>query len=419
MTLKIGGADTSKRQLWISHDNYVLKDALSLMNCFLLENGSWLDNLHLTALCSLATIATGNPVRPETHNWLYNTLTAARDKTIRKLLKDKYLILGIFLGTNIILKKSPDFLREIKPLLKKLINSLKKVDWNNDPDFPTTILYSLADTNLDLSDAKRYLIKNVDLFWKQGKRHSVIYSFLGLLQFEEGRIEIARLLRNMNILEDTDSSLSKLDLGSIAVLLLTVSEIGDKYQYVLYEVLEQHLRSEFFQIRDAVLSVLFHQLDRAVAHEKSILVGKDDAVDSLRYHPQTSDNITVEMPFKVARKLFEKPHLSDIALSMIAIKGASLETLYSLDKKIFERKCKPALKPSDYVAVERSHLLYFLIYTGLGVIAVTALSYALSKNPVVSFITAIVLTLFSIGFAKNYFSQLVSGVLHRGIEEES
>ena len=47
----------SKNREWISHENYVLKDALALMNCFLLENGSWLDDLYLTALCSHATIA--------------------------------------------------------------------------------------------------------------------------------------------------------------------------------------------------------------------------------------------------------------------------------------------------------------------------------------------------------------------------
>jgi len=389
------------------------------MDCFLLENGSWLDNLHLTALCSLATIATGNPIKPETQKWLYTTLTAVRSKTIRELLKDKYFILGIFLGTNVILKKSPDFLREIRPLLKKLINSLEKVDWNDDPDFPATLLYSLVGTNLNLTNAKRYLIKNVQLFWKRGRRRSAIYSFLGLIQFEEGRIAVANLFKSMNLFQDPNESLSRLDLGSIAVLLLTVSEIQERYKYVLYESLAQDLRSEFFQIRDAVLSVLFYELNKAVTHEKSILAGKDDALNSLRYHSQTSDIVTVEMPFNVARKLFEKPRLSDIALSIIAIKASSFETLYSFDKKIFETKCKPALKPSDYIAVKRYHLLYFLIYTILGVIAVTALSYVLSKNILVSVGTAVVLTLFSsIGFAGRYFSQLVSSVLKNNVEEE-
>ena len=186
----------------------------------------------------------------------------------------------------------------------------------------------------------------------------------------------------------------------------------------MYEALEQNLRDEFFKIRDAVLSVLFHQLDKAIAHEKSILTGKDDAVNSLRYHSQTSDTVSVELPFEAARKLFERPHLSSIALSIIAIKGASFETLYSLDKKIFERKCRPALRPSEYIAVKRSHLLYFMVYIGLGVIAVTALSQILSNNPAVSFIIAVFLLLFSIGFARDYFSQLVSVMLQRDIEKE-
>lgn len=388
------------------------------MNCFLLGNGSWLDDLYLSALCSLATMATENTIRPKTHEWLYRSLTAAGRKTIRELLKDKYLILGIFLGTNVMLRKSSDFLREIKPLLEKLIDALKKVDWNDDPEFPSIMLYSLAGTNLNLNDAKRYLLKNVELFWKQGRRSPMVYSFLGLLQFPEGRIVIAKLLRNINLLKDPESHLSKLDLGSTAVLLLTVSEIENKYQYAFYEALEQNLRGEFFKIRDTVLSILFHQLDTAIAHEKSVLTGKDDALNSLRCHSQTTNTVSVEMPFEVARKLFERPHLSSIALSIMAIKSASLETLYSLDKKTFERKCKPALKPSEYIAVRRSHLLYFMIYVGLGVGALTTLSQILSNNPFVSIIIALFFLFFSIHFAKDYFSQLVSDVLHEDIVRE-
>jgi len=408
----------SKQHQWISHENYVLRDASNLMDCFLLENGSWLDNLYLTALCSLATVAMGNPIKPETHKWLHDNLVAANNKTIRQLLKDKYVILGIFLGTNVIIKKSPDFLRQIKPLLTKLATSLEKVDWNEDPEFPAMILYSLAGTDMNLTDAKRYLVKNVELSWKRGRKRSAIYSFLGLIQFQEGRIVAANLFKSMSLFEDPDESLSKLDLGSIAVLLLAVSEIQDKHKYILYESLEQDLRSEFSHIRDAVLKILFFELNKAVLHEKSILTGKDEAINSIRYHPHNSDIVTVEVPLDVARKLFETPHLSDIALSIMAIRASSFETLYSFDKKTFETKCKPALKPSDYIPVERAHLLYFLIYTALGVVGVAVVSYVLSKEIWVSVLSTLFFSVFSLRFARSYFSQLISCALKSKIEEE-
>jgi len=102
----------------------------------------------------------------------------------------------------------------------------------------------------------------------------------------------------------------------------------------------------------------------------------------------------------------------------MAIKSATFETLYSLDKKTFERKCKPALKPSEYIPVKRLHLFYFMVYIGLGLIAITALSQILSNNPLVSVFIAVFLLLFSIRFARDYFSQLVSGILQRNIEKE-
>jgi hypothetical protein len=408
----------SKQQEWISHENYVLKDALSLMNCFLLENGSWLDDLYLSALCSHATLTIENSIRSETLVWLNATITAASEKSTRELLKDKYLILGIFLGTNTILKKSPDFLQGVKPLLVKLIEALKQLDWNNDPEFPATILYALTETDLNLNQAKKYLLKNTELFWKQGRRSSAIYSFLGLLQFKEGQVEIAKLLRSISLFENQEKALSDLDLKSIAILLLTVSEIEEKYQYVLYEALEQNLRSEFFKIRDTLLSVLFHQLDKAIDHEKSILTGKNAAMDSLRYNSQTPDTVSVELPSEVARKLFERPHLSSIAISIMAIKRAAFETLYSFEKKTFERKCRPALKPSEYIKVKRIHLLGFLVYTGLGIFSLSALAQVLSNNLGASILTGFFASLFSYGFARHYFSQLVSDKLQPVIEKE-
>jgi len=411
----------SKQQEWVSHENYVLKDALSLMDCFLLENGSWLDDLYLSALCSHATLAIENSLRSETFKWLNASITVASEKSTRELLKDKYLILGIFLGTNAILKKSPDFLQVVKPLLVRLIEALKQLDWNNDPEFPATILYALGETDLNLNQAKRYLLKNTELFWKQGRRSSAIYSFLGLLQFKEGQVEIAKLLRSISLFEDQKKSLSYLDLKSIAILLLTVSEIQEKYQYVLYEALEQNLRSEFFKIRDTLLSVLFHQLNKAINHEKSILTGKNAAMDSLaraRYNSQTPGAISVKLPSKVARKLFERPHLSSIAISIMAIKRAAFETLYSFEKTTFERKCRPALKPSEYISVKRLHLLGFLVYISLAVISLSVLAQVLSDNPVVSIVTGVVTSILSIGFARPYFSQLVSDKLQPVIKKE-
>ena len=229
---------------------------MSLMNCFSLRNGSWLDDLYLSAICSLANVTTGKEVRKNTHDWLLDKLKEADKKTIRELLKDKYYILGVFLASKIEMSRSAEAMQSFRQLLERLIVSLRDSNWNNDPEFPAFVVFSLANTDLDLSDAKKYLLNNVNALWRQGKTGAAVHSLLGLSQFQEGRVAIAGFLADIGLFSNSEGLFSKLDMESMAILLLAVSEIGSRGRYLLYDSIERNLKNEFFGVRETVLNIL-------------------------------------------------------------------------------------------------------------------------------------------------------------------
>lgn len=141
-------------------------------------------------------------------------------------------------------------------------------------------------------------------------------------------------------------------------------------------------------------------------------------MDELRYDSMFKNTIAIEVPLKDAQKLlFDKPHLSGISLSIMAITRASFDTLYSFDNNTFVKKCKPALEPSNYVPVKREHLFYFLIYTVLAIASIAALSQILSGNTIVTAIVIAIMSFASFEFAKSYFSQLFEKNVENGRKE--
>jgi hypothetical protein len=406
-----------KERNWVHHSNYLLEDALSLIKCFLLEDGSWNDNLYLTAVCSLALLDSEKEIRRESLEWLRRTILSYKDTEIRELLKDKFLILGIFLGSKILSEKDPEFPKQAGPFLGNLLRQLEDKDWNRDTDFPSILLFSLSKflPSSTLENSKKFLGANIERLLKDGRKSSAIVSFLGLLQFDEGRTIIAGIMkRSMRVLDPG----SLTDLKSNAILLFTVSEMETKHKYLLYSQLEENLRREFLEIRDNLLRFLFVQLSEAIRKEKYILSNKEKAVDSLKEYSDTSEAVNVGIPRRLIMKLFEKPHLSDIAFSVLAIKRSFFDEWYSFDKQTFEQKCKPALEPSNYIQVRKVHLLFFTAYVVVAIISLSSLSYLLSNsNPWVAAFIAFILVAFSYEFAKNYFTQLISEIVGEKREE--
>lgn len=398
------------------HENYVLEDALSLVKCFISEDGSWSNDLYLTSLCALALLHVENKIRSQTRKWIRNDLLSLKEMNMRELLKDKHLILGAFLGTKIVLKEVPEFHRQILPLLEDLIDQLNRMDWNNDSEYPSIILFSLSDImSAKLETARKYLLNNIYVLMRQGRRRSAIFSLLGLLQFEEGRKRIAELLKTL--IGSEESGLVRLDIRSNAILLFVVAEMDEKYRYLLYDRLEKDLRKKFLEIRNGLLMHLYSQLQKAVIKEKSVLSGKERVVGSLEKYSQLTDPVSIKIPYKVVKALFEKPHMSDLAFSIIAIKKSLFDDLYSFDKQTFTWKCKPALEPSKYIPVEKKDLVFFISFVVIAISSLTVLSYLLS-NPAIIFV-AIALSVLSIGFARKYFSQLISELFKKGKDESS
>jgi hypothetical protein len=406
-----------KERNWVHHRNYLLEDALSLIKCLLLEDGSWNDNLYLTAVCSLALLDSEKEIRRESLEWLRRTILSFKDTEVRKLLKDKFLILGIFLGSKILSEKDPEFPKQAGRFLGNLIKQLEDKGWNRDTDFPSILLFSLSRflPSSTLENSKKFLGANIERLLKDGRKSSAIFSFLGLLQFDEGRIIIADIMkRSMTVLDPG----SLPDLKSNAILLFTVSEMETKHKYLLYSQLEENLRREFLEIRDNLLRFLFVQLSEAIRKEKHILSNKEKAVDRLKEYSDTSEAVNVGIPRRLIMKLLEKPHLSDIAFSVLAIRRSSFDELYSFDKQTFEQKCKPALEPSNYIQVRKVHLLFFTAYVAVAIISLSSLSYLLSNsNPLVAAIIAFILAALSYKFAKNYFTQLISEIVGEKREE--
>jgi hypothetical protein len=405
-----------KERNWVHHRNYLLEDALSLIKCLLLEDGSWNDNLYLTAVCSLA-LGSEKEIRRESLEWLRRTILSFRDTEVRELLKDKFLILGIFLGSKILSEKDPEFQKQAGPFLGNLIKQLEDKDWNRDTDFPSILLFSLSRflPSSTLENSKKFLGANIETLLKDGRKSSAIFSFLGLLQFDEGRTIIADIMkRNMTVADPG----SLPDLKSSAILLFTVSEMEAKHKYLLYSQLEENLQREFLEIRDNLLRFLFVQLSTAIRKEKYILSNKEKTVDRLKEYSDTSETANVGIPRRLIVKLFEKPHLSDIAFSILAIKKSLFDEFYSFDKQTFEQKCKPALEPSNYIRVRKVHLLFFIVYVAIAIVSLSILFYLLSNsNPVVAVIIALISTVFSYEFARNYLTQLIAERLGEKKEE--
>jgi hypothetical protein len=325
--------------------------------------------------------------------------------------------LGIFLGSKILSEKDPEFPKQVGPFIGNLIKQLEDKDWNRDTDFPSILLFSLSRflPSSTLENSKKFLGANIERLLKDGRKSSAIFSFLGLLQFDEGRTIIADIMkRSMNVLD----SGSLPDLKSNAILLFAVSEMEAKHKYLLYSQLEENLRREFLEIRDNLLRFLFVQLSEAICKEKYILSNKEKTVDRLKEYSDTSETANVGIPRRLIAKLFEKPHLSDIAFSILAIKKSLFDEFYSFDKQTFEQKCKPALEPSNYTRVRKVHLLFFIVYVAIAIVSLSILSYLLSNsNPVVAVIIALISTGFSYQFARNYLTRLIAERLGEKKEE--
>ena len=407
-----------KAQKWVHHKNYLLEDALSLIRCFLLKDGSWNENLYLTAICSFALLASENEIRAESLEWLRHTLLSLKNTEIRELLKDKSLILGVFLGTKIISDKDPNFSRQVMPFINNLIKQLEDKDWNRDTDFPSILIFSLSKflPSSTLENSKRFLVANIERLVKNGRKSSAIFSFLGLSQFDEGRIIIVDILKRDTTLTDPNS-LS--DLKSNAILLFAIAEIEAKHKYLFYNQLEENLRRKFLEIRDSLLRFLVFQLSEAIRKEKDILSSKEKTVDKLKEYVDTSETVKVGIPRKLIMGLFEKPHLSDLAFSVLAIKKSLFDEFYSFDKQTFEQKCKPALEPTNYIQVRKVHLWFFIGYVLAAVVSLSILSYLLSNSayPWATPIITVILTILSIGFARKYFTQLASEAIGEKKEE--
>jgi hypothetical protein len=285
---------------------------------------------------------------------------------------------------------------------------LEDKDWNRDTDFPSILVFSLSTflPSETLKNPQRFLLDNIEGLVKNGRKSSAIFSFLGLSQFDEGRNIVSDILKRDSIFADP-STLP--DLRSNAILLFSIAEMEAKHKYLIYNQLEENLRAKFLEIRDDLLKFLVFQLGQAIGKEKAILSTKEKTVDKLKEYVDASETFKVGIPRQIVMRLFEKPHLSDLAFSVLAIKKCLFDEFYSFDKQVFEQKCKPALEPSNFVQVRKVHLLFFIGYVAIAIVSLSALSYLLlNSNPLAALIIAIVLTGFSYEFAKKYLVQLIS-----------